>query len=110
MASVNAGLTQNEAANHYGCSQSEVSRLLQKWRQTRTVEDRPRSGRPRKTNQCQDRHLLRMARQNRFLSAMRLRNQWQAVHGQRVSRELVNKRLLQAGYRARRPRIRPRLL
>ena len=69
---VNAGLTQKEAANCYGCSQTEVSQVLRKWHQTQSVDDRPCSGRPRKTNARQDWHLLQMAHQKRFMSAVKL--------------------------------------
>jgi len=82
---------------------------MAKHRLTGSVEDRPRSGGPRKTTARQDRHLIRLARQNRFMSARRLRDRWQGVLRQRVSRQLVNQRLVEAGYRARRPRRRPLL-
>ena len=103
------GATQKQAARRFGVSQGEISKLIRKWNQTGGVVDRRRSGRPRKTNQRQDRHLLRLARQNRFMSAMQLRNTWRQQLGYPISRETTNKRLLQAGYRARRPIRRPLL-
>ena len=45
-----AGLSQREIARRVGVTQSEVSRLLAKVRQTNSVQDRLRSGRPKKSN------------------------------------------------------------
>ena len=105
----NAGASRVDIARQHGITRGEVSRLIRKWHETGTVCDRPRSGRPRKSTRREDRLLLRMARQNRFLSANHLRNTWQQHLGVRVSREMVNKRLLAGGYKSRRPRRQPKL-
>ena len=98
VASVNAGLTQTETAEWYHCTQGKVSRLMAKHRLTGSVEDRPRSGGPRKTTARQDRHLIRLVHQNWFMSARQLCDRWQSVLRQRVSRQAVNQRLVEAGY------------
>ena len=101
-----AGLSTRQIAREFNINQSQVSRLLQRWRQTGGVDDRQRSGRPRLTSARQDRALLRTARQNRFLSARQLRDIW----GRHVSRRTTNRRLVAGGLRARRPRRKPVLL
>ena len=90
-------------------STSVVSRLVAKHRVNVDVKDRARSGRPRKTSLKDDRHLVNMAIRNPFHSAKQLRQHWSQATGVNVSREMVNKRLLAAGLRARRPLKRPRL-
>ena len=69
-----AGSNQKEAAKRFGVTQGEISRLLQKWRESGEVADRRRSGRLRKTTPREDRYILRISRQNHFMSAMQLRN------------------------------------
>ena len=45
----NAGLSGREISRRLGYSQSVICRLLNKFQQTNHVQDRARSGRPRKT-------------------------------------------------------------
>ena len=80
------------------------------WRQYRedgSVKDRPRSGRPRKSSQRQDRSLLRMARWNRMLSFARLRACWMRLLRYPISSATVQHRLRRGGYRACRPVRKP---
>lgn len=104
-----AGMKQVDIARALTVSQSVVSRLLKKHRETGSVKDRKRSGRPKATTQREDRLLFRLSRRNRFASCETLRNQLRDTHRIRVSRSLVNSRLLKARLRARRPAKRPRL-
>ena len=90
-------------------SQSVVSRLLKKRRETGSVKDRKRSRRPKATTPRQDRLLFRMSRQNRFYSSETLGTYLRDNHRIRVSRQLVNSPLLQARLRSRRPAKRHRL-
>ena len=69
---VQAGADQNVVARQLGVHKSTISRLVQKFRQTNTVNDRPRSGRPRATTLRQDRtirlmHLKTVLRQQHEL-------------------------------------------
>ena len=59
-----------------GNPHSTVKDVWCRYREDGSVKDRPRSGRPRKSSQRQDRSLLRMARRNRMLSSARLRRHW----------------------------------
>ena len=103
------GMKQADIARVLNVSQSVVSRLLKKHRETGSVKERKRSGRPRATTPRQDRLLFRMSRQNRFYSSETLRTHLRDSHRIRVSRQLVHSRLLQARLRSRRPTKRPRL-
>ena len=67
------------------------------------------SGAPRKTTPRQDRALLRMVRQDRFLSARALTARMRNLYGMRAGRTMVNNRLLSCGYRAYRPTTKPLL-
>ena len=66
-------------------------------------------GLPRKTTPRQDRALLRMVRQDRFLSARALTARMRNLYGMRAGRTTVNNRLLSRGYRAYRPTTKPLL-
>ena len=52
-----AGMSARDAARHFQRYKSIISRLLNRFKQTGNVADRPRSGRPRKTTLREDRFL-----------------------------------------------------
>jgi transposase len=64
-----AGMTQTEIANHFNCSRMTIYRLLVRVRATGT-SDRRRSGRPRETTLCHDRHVTLIHLHNRFVTAV----------------------------------------
>lgn len=103
-----AGQSYTAIAARFGITKGEVSRLLAKHRQTATVKDRQRSGRPRATTAQDDRRIANDARRNRFKPARQIRDDLQGVIG-RVSRQTVNRRLLAANLHSRRPRRKPEL-
>ena len=84
-----------------------IVRLMQRFRQTRNVTDRPRVGRPRKTTPRKDRLLSIRARQRPFSTAGALRGN--LVLGCHISTRTVIRRLHHQGMRARRPIKRPQL-
>ena len=53
-----AGQTQTVIARHIGINQSQVSKLIAKYRQTNDVTDRPRPGRPKLSSTADDRVLV----------------------------------------------------
>ena len=63
-----AGKRQQEIAVNMGVSQSAVSRIKKKFETHQTVNNLPRSGRPRVTDPREDRAMSRIAIQNRFTS------------------------------------------
>ena len=96
----NAGLSTRNIAGQFRVNQSIIVRLLQRYRADGTASERQRSGRPRKTDERENRYLRRLARANPTLTAHRLRNQW-PVHGP-ISIRTVTRSLNRGGIKARR--------
>lgn len=103
------GRTQAQIADILGLSQSCVCRILRRHREAGTLSPERSTGRPRRTSARDDRQLLNMSRRNRRMPASRLCHLWRRHFGVNVSRETVNRRLVQHGYRARRMTKVPRL-
>ena len=96
-----AGQRQADVAHALNVSQSTISRLWNRFRQSGSTADAPRSGRPRVTTPAQDRFIRLHHLRNRFLSAQ---STVQALPGnQRISRQTVRNRIHGAGLRAYRP-------
>lgn len=103
----NAGMSNRQIAANFGVNNSVISRLVARHRQTGSIEDRPRSGRPRKTTPREDRFLARQARLHPFSTAGQLRGMWPT--GGQISDRTVIRRLHRSRLRARRPLKRPEL-
>jgi transposase len=73
----NTGLNLHRIDDQFGVSHSVISTLLKCHREARTVKERDRSGRPRKTSPRDDRVLSQSARRCPFSTERRLR--W-AIH------------------------------
>ena len=96
-----AGQRQADVAHALNVSQSTISRLWNRFRQSGSTADAPRSGRPRVTTPAQDRFIRLRHLRNRFLS---VQSTVQALPGsQRISRHTVRNRIHGAGLRAYRP-------
>ena len=54
MGMLDARVDKTVVARQFGVHRSTISRLTEKVRQTNTVNDHPRAGRPRVTTLCQD--------------------------------------------------------
>lgn len=98
----NNGVKQREIARQYRITQGAVSKILKRNAENGIPTPRPRPGRPLKTTRRQDRLLVRMCLAGRMKSANTLRREWQNATNLAVSRAVVNRRLVKAGYRARR--------
>jgi transposase len=103
----NGGLSHRRVADYFRINHSIIVRLMQRFRQTGNVTDRPRAGRPRKTTPREDRLISRRARQRPFSTAGALRGN--LVFGGHISTRTVIRRLHHQGMRARRPIKRPQL-
>ena len=101
-----AGQTPTAVARQLGCHFSTVTRLSQCHQITGSVNDRPRTGRPRVTTAAPDRYIRVTHLRNRMMPATRTVHQ---VHGPRgpVSTDTVRRRLRAAGLRDRRPYVGP---
>uniref|UniRef100_A0A667WJH9 Transposase Tc1-like domain-containing protein n=1 Tax=Myripristis murdjan TaxID=586833 RepID=A0A667WJH9_9TELE len=78
-------------------SQSVISRLQQRYKETGRVTERHRSGRPLATSHTDDRFIVNSALRNRMMNATQLQARTQ------VSLQTIRNRLHQHGLRARRP-------
>ena len=71
-----AGATQRYAAAQFGVKQPVVQRIWQRFLDTGSVEERPKSGRPRKKSAVDDRYIVTMSRRQRFDTARTLNQQF----------------------------------
>ena len=69
----NGGISHRRVTDNFRVNHSIIVRLMQRFRQTGNVIDRPRAGRPRKTTPREDRLISRRARQWPFSTADALR-------------------------------------
>ena len=97
------GIKQGAIAARVGLTRATVNRILKRHAATGSLVPGKSSGAPRKTTPRQDRALLRMVRQDRFLSARALTTRMRNLYGVRAGHTTVNNRLLSRGYRAYRP-------
>ena len=97
------GQTQTVIARQIGINQSQVSRLIAKYRQTNDVTDRPQPWRPRISSAANDRVLVLSALPDPKAHCSELCQQWQNLNVQ-ASTTTVKKRLNKAGLKACRPR------
>lgn len=106
---VQNGLSMRKVALEEKVRPSTVSRIMDKYRQTRSVADMKREGRPRKTTARQDRSIIRMSLSNRILTAVDIRSKLRTVHNLDIGVSTVKNRLCQAGLKSCRAANKPLL-
>ena len=100
-----SGLSQREVATHFNVHTNTIGRMWNRFRATETIDDRPRSGRPRVTTPRQDRYIHVVHLQNRFLPAtVTARN---IPDLRPVSARTVRNRLREINLCPHRPAVRP---
>ena len=97
----NGGFSHRRVADHFRVNHSIIVRLMQRFRPTGNVTDRPRAGRPRKATQIEDRLISRRARQRPFSTAGALRGN--LAFGGHISTPTVIRCLHHQGMRVPRP-------
>ena len=107
LACITVVFSNRRVADHFRVNHSIIVRLMQRFRQTGNVTDRPRAGRPRKTMPREDRLISRRTRQRPFSTAGALRGN--LAFGGHISTRTVIRRLHHQEMRARRPIKRPQL-
>lgn len=60
----NTGISQRALAQRFGVALSFVTKLLKQWRETGTLEAKPRPGRPRKVNQEHEKILIELVEEH----------------------------------------------
>jgi transposase len=103
----NDGFSHRRVADHFSVNHSIIVQLMQRFRQTGNVADRPRADRPRKATPREDLLMSRPARQQPFSTAGALRGN--LAFGGHITTRTVIRRLHHQGMRARRPIKRPQL-
>jgi len=98
-----AGVNQAVIAREFGVHRSTKCRLQSKFRETNTVADRPRAGRPRVTTLRQDRTIRLMHLRNRLKTATQTASEIPGRNIPVVSPHTVLSRLRGFGIRCRRP-------
>ena len=99
-------MRQSAIAGRLGLIRAMVNRILRRHAATVTLVPDKSTGAPRKTTHRQDRALLRMVRQDRFISVGALTAQMRNFYGMRAGQKTINNRLLFRGHRAYRSRFR----
>ena len=103
------GIALREIARRLEVSLSVIQRLRDRWRNTGSVAERHRSGRPRITTRRQDRSVVLSCLRNRAAPAQSLRGELLAAGNVDVSDQTIRNRLREAGLRSRCPAVRPPL-
>ncbi|CAF0891148.1 unnamed protein product, partial [Brachionus calyciflorus] len=73
---------------------SRIKRIIDRYNETNSYKDRPRSGRLRISTQKDDRNLIRLVKKNRTEPSHALANQWKLSNGETASSSLLRRRLL----------------
>uniref|UniRef100_A0A3B1IY54 Transposase Tc1-like domain-containing protein n=1 Tax=Astyanax mexicanus TaxID=7994 RepID=A0A3B1IY54_ASTMX len=89
IAMLQTGHSQTEVATELRVSQSVISRLQQRYRETGRVTERRRSGRPLATSQADDRYIVNNALRNRMMDATQLQAHLREVRGTQVHHRLA---------------------
>jgi len=100
-----ADVNQAVVARKFVVHRSTISRLKSKFRETNTVADRPRAGRPRVTTLLQDRTIRLLHLWNRLKAATRTASEIPGCNRPVVSQHTVLRRLIGFGIRCRRPLV-----
>ena len=104
------GMRQNAFAGRVGLTHATVNCLLWRHATTGTLVPGKSKGAPGKTTPRPDRAMLRMIRQDRFISARYLTARKRNLYGMRAGWKTINNRLLSHVYRAYRPTWKPLLI
>ena len=103
------GVTKREVTRRLQVSISVIVRLIQRYTATGRVQERRRSGRPKKTNPREDRLIEQQALQARTASSSIIRRHMRMAANINISQQTIRNRLHGFNLRSRRPAVRPRL-
>jgi len=103
------GYSVEAIAKRVKCSHSAVSKTVKRHKETGSVDDRPRSGRPRLSTLRDDRELLRISLRNRMFTSTQLKREWNETSLISCSARTVRRRLDENGLFGRVARRKPLL-
>ncbi|XP_050516103.1 uncharacterized protein LOC126890965 [Diabrotica virgifera virgifera] len=104
---IEEGRSQVDVAVRVGVNHSDVSRIVKKYRETNSVSDRLKSGRPRIN--VQERFLTLTAQRNPSMTAPAIRRELQQAHNIVICDQTIRNRLHSANLFTRRPLFVPML-
>ena len=87
------GFNDNKIGESLGIHRSTVGRVLKKFRQKGSIENDPRSGRPRTIDERGDRKLYRIVKTNRRQSLQDITSTFNRNEGVSVSKRTIRRRL-----------------
>ncbi|XP_044130795.1 zinc finger protein 219-like isoform X4 [Bufo gargarizans] len=91
------GLSQSKIAKQTGVSRCAVQALLKKHKETGNIEDRRRSGRPRKLSAADERRIMLTCLQNRKMSSSAISSELAETIGTQVHPSTVRRSLARSG-------------
>lgn len=103
------GLSQRDVAHRLGLSQSTVSKINRRFRETGSFTRRPGSGRHRSTTDKDDRFIVSTSLRNRYLTGVDVQQELRRVRGVAVSEWTVRRRLKKENLTPKRPATGPKL-
>ncbi|KAM4722281.1 uncharacterized protein WCC33_008517 isoform 1-T3 [Rhinophrynus dorsalis] len=95
------GLSQSEISRQTGVSRCAVQALLKKHKETDDLEDRRRSGRPRKLSAADEIHVMLVSLRNQKISIRAITSELAENNGTLVHPSTVRRRLVRSGLRGR---------
>ena len=107
--SMNSIATVSKIVQFCGVSQSTISKLRLRYRDTHDVMDRPKSERPRFTTYRVDRSIRLATLRNRRITARSLQMRYLEHHGRRVSVQTIRNRLHASQLKSRKAAQKPLL-
>lgn len=87
-----AGFSVRNIARRVNCGKSAVQTAIQRYEESGSNRDRPRSGRPRVSSARDDAYLIQIARRRRQLTARMMQEEWQPAIGHRVAIQTIRNR------------------
>lgn len=88
-------------------SKSVVGRVVKRYQEENSLEEKPRSGRPKVTTSREDRAIVKMSMSNRFETAASIAREFNKTMGKTVCSNTVSRRLNERGLKARVPISKP---
>lgn len=99
------GKSQIELAKKHNINKSIISRLIKKYKTTKSVKTLHLGGAPRKTDERTDRHIVQIVQKYPFKSSTTILNELNL----NIDASTVRRRTLEAGFRSFRPAKKPLL-
>lgn len=101
------GETNKDIAERFHVGRATIQRTWARWKATRSVKNKKKTGRPRKTTPRQARVLVRLVKKDPFLTAVDVQNYAQDNLNLTISHTTARRILASVGLRGRKPAKKP---